>query len=709
MFGLAFVLALAGGSAPFDLIDHRMFVQAIVDGKGPFSMVVDTGSSSLVVTPEVARRLGLHVKSAGYTTGAGNGRLATGLSSVADVRAGTADFGGADTLVADLSAIRRGIGLPRLDGIIGYDQFHALCMQVDMDRQRLTFSPNPPSVPKSATVTPFTLDGELPFVTASVDGVRGTFLVDTGDRSELTLFRPFTQANDFFHFATVRNVVTGYGVGGPVYADLMRTTLDAFGTSASNIRTRLSLATAGAFASAADAGSIGTGFLERFNVVYDYPDKRLISWPVKTPVASTSLLKLPEIPNAPQSPLPRHALFGAAATLKPAGVTVTFLSPGGPAAIAGLAVGDVLKSIAGNPIVTAADYYRTIHDFAGGQTVAVRYVRDGKALETSVTLGTASDERDAGVTTQYQEVVVDNSLRRTLLTLPENATGTVPAVLVVGGIGCFSVDAAANKQDAYQHLAHDLARAGIAAMRIEKSGVGDSQGPLCAHVDLDAEMRGYEAAFAALASNPSIDPARIYLFGHSIGASIAPRMALSHKVAGVIVVAAVGRDWPEYELRNTRRDLELAGETPAAVDVALSEKSQCMQRLLFEDEPEAAIERDMPSCRVHNGVYPVDPPYVRQIARLNPIEPWPQIGVPALVIYGTSDFVTELADHQRIVDVVNAAHPGTAKLVTIDGMSHLLGTAASQKAASDDYEKGTIEPYAAALSAAIVAWLTERA
>ena len=58
------------------------------------------------------------------------------------------------------------------------------------------------------------------------------------------------------------------------------------------------------------------------------------------------------------------------------------------------------------------------------------------------------------------------------------------------------------------------------------------------------------------------------------------------------------------------------------------------------------------------------------VAQLNAIEPWAHLEVPVLAIYGTSDFETELADHQRIVDVVNAAHAGTATLVVIPAMSH---------------------------------------
>src|SRR5215469_4019085 len=83
------------------------------------------------------------------------------------------------------------------------------------------------------------------------------------------------------------------------------------------------------------------------------------------------------------------------------------------------------------------------------------------------------------VETLYQSIEIDGTLRRTLLTFPKNVQGRRPAVLVLGGIGCFSVDSAADPQDSYMRLAHDLGRRGFVVMRLEKSGVGDSQGPPC--------------------------------------------------------------------------------------------------------------------------------------------------------------------------------------------------------------------------------------
>jgi hypothetical protein len=74
----------------------------------------------------------------------------------------------------------------------------------------------------------------------------------------------------------------------------------------------------------------------------------------------------------------------------------------------------------------------------------------------------------------------------------------------LGGIGCYSVDVAANPQDPYLNLAHDVSRAGFVTMRVEKSGVGDSGGPPCHTVDFDAELRSYRIALQTLLHDPPV-------------------------------------------------------------------------------------------------------------------------------------------------------------------------------------------------------------
>jgi alpha-beta hydrolase superfamily lysophospholipase len=403
--------------------------------------------------------------------------------------------------------------------------------------------------------------------------------------------------------------------------------------------------------------------------------------------------------------LPRHAILGAGAVGAVGGIKVTVVVADSAAARAGLQVGDIVNAIGTQQIATAADFLARVKALPTGKPIDFSIVRDGAPLKVSVLPNNAPNEKDPAVKTLYQAVSINGNLQRVLLTVPDGVKHGHPAVLVIGGIGCYSIDNATDGEDAYLRLTHDLGRRGIAAMRLEKSGVGDSQGPPCMTVDLLTEMSAYAAALDSLARNPEVDPKRIFLFGHSIGTLIAPRIARGREVAGIVIAEGVGRNWIEYELANLRRQLELDGTAPDKVDAQMSTKEACMHRLLIERTPEADIETDQPACKQMNA-YPASAGYLQQAAALNIAEPWMNLSVPVLAIYGTADFITTQLDHQRIVDIVNAGHPGLAALTRIEGMDHHLDFAGTPQQAYDlRVKEHRTAPYQAEFSKAVADWI----
>jgi putative serine protease PepD len=66
------------------------------------------------------------------------------------------------------------------------------------------------------------------------------------------------------------------------------------------------------------------------------------------------------------------------------------VTPGGPAAKAGLRPGDVITKLDGQPIESSADLAAQIRSKAPGDKVKVTYQRDGKESTVEVTLGEAN-------------------------------------------------------------------------------------------------------------------------------------------------------------------------------------------------------------------------------------------------------------------------------------------------------------------------------
>lgn len=425
-------------------------------------------------------------------------------------------------------------------------------------------------------------------------------------------------------------------------------------------------------------------------------------------VASIALATAAGPAGAAGPALSRHGVLGVSTSdAKGGGAAILTVLPGSAGGAAGLRPGDTIASVDGTTVANNREFLAKLRRPAG-EPVELGIVRGGTASTVRAVLNPAADESDPLVDTRYDALAFEGTLRRTLVTVPHGSAGPHPAVLFVGGIGCYSVDVATNPQDPYLRLSHDLSRRGFVTLRLEKSGLGDSQGPPCATVDYDTEAASYTAAYDALARDPAVDAKRIYVFGHSIGTVIAPRLALARATAGIIAADGVGRGWIEYELINTRRQLGLTGATPAEVDRAMLGKVRCIDRLLLQKEDEKTIERTEPDCADHN-VYPAPSAYFQQLATLDIAEPWTKLNVPALAIYGSADFITDEADHRRIVDIVNGVRPGTAQLAVIDGMDHYLTPAGSQQASFERVTKThAAAPYDERFSTAVTGWLCAR-
>jgi uncharacterized protein len=385
---------------------------------------------------------------------------------------------------------------------------------------------------------------------------------------------------------------------------------------------------------------------------------------------------------------------------------VTAVAPASPAMKAGLETGDVITAVGGVIVTDPVQFVALVRTEPAGRRVPFAILRKGAPAIVQVVFAKAPIEQDPLVVTRYEAISVDGTLRRTLVTIPKDGATRHPAVLLLGGIGCYSVDGSSDVE--YTPLAHDLGRRGIVVMRLEKSGVGDSQGQPCPTVDYESETRSYSRALDALRHEPSVDPDHIYLLGHSIGTLTAPRLAAENRVAGVIVAEAVARNWVEYELLNLRRQFALDDMPAAETDDAMRMKELCTHRLLIEREPRASLEKSEPGCKEHI-TYPAADSYMQQVAAVNIARLWSGIDVPVLAIYGTADFVTDLDDHQRIVDIVNSGHPGRATLQLIAGMDHHLDQAGTPKEAWELRVKEHRQlPYEAKFDAIVAAWICGR-
>lgn len=158
------------------------------------------------------------------------------------------------------------------------------------------------------------------------------------------------------------------------------------------------------------------------------------------------------------------------------------------------------------------------------------------------------------------ELVAPTGTINGTLAWPEQAK-KVPVVLIIAGSGPINRDgnspAASGRNDSLRLLAASLSRAGIASVRYDKRGIGQSDAAGGTEADLRFEdyVRDAEAWIVQLSADPRFTSVNI--IGHSEGALIGTLVAKSGMVATLTLIAGTSQAAPAVLRR------QLAGRLPA--------------------------------------------------------------------------------------------------------------------------------------------------
>ena len=385
--------------------------------------------------------------------------------------------------------------------------------------------------------------------------------------------------------------------------------------------------------------------------------------------------------------LPRRHLFGAQLVPNDNGVAVGQLSPNGPAAKAGLRSGDLIVSFGETTVHRPEELIAAVKATASNKT-EVEIVRDGQKLKLPVELAEVPRETSDEYDVIYDSVRANGTLRRTIITKP-HGNSKRPAVVFAGGLGCYSLDNVPASVSPYIALIQDLTRNGFVVMRVEKSGMGDSQGVPCAEQDFENELAGLRAGLAKLRTYPYVDSKRLFFIGHSIGALDAPILANETPLRGIVAMSTAGHQWLDYEAVNAERQMKMEGHSGDELQTRLATRRGCLDRLITKRETPEQIAKDKPACEEFLQ-YPAHYSYMQQVGALDLPALWKRVSVPVLLIHGASDFVTDAEEHQFIARQVNASHRGLASVVIEPRMDHFMNDVASPEESMRTMKADTI-------------------
>lgn len=219
------------------------------------------------------------------------------------------------------------------------------------------------------------------------------------------------------------------------------------------------------------------------------------------------------------------------------------------------------------------------------------------------------------------------------LTLPRGQ-GPFAAVVLVHGSGPQDADETIEAVKPFRDLAWGLASRGIAVLRYVKRTrqYGAASSDDFTHFTVvDETVADAHSALALLAGRAEIDPRRIFLLGHSLGATLAPRIAASapHRPAGLILLAGAVTPVEQLALAQVQH-LAQTGKIPP--EAAARQLEALRKAVALIESPQLE-----PGMVVNFLGAPTPASYWLDLRSYHPAEVLAQLRVPTLILQAGAD------------------------------------------------------------------------
>ncbi|MCP1374370.1 alpha/beta fold hydrolase [Dyella lutea] len=279
-----------------------------------------------------------------------------------------------------------------------------------------------------------------------------------------------------------------------------------------------------------------------------------------------------------------------------------------------------------------------------------------------------------------------------VLTLPAGE-GPFPAAVLVAGSGPNDMDETIGPNKPLRDIALGLAEAGIATLRYDKRT--HAYGPQLAGQPITIDQEVTDDALAALhqlRTLPRVDPSRIFVVGHSLGALMAPRIARRDgHLAGAVLLAAPERMNLELVIHQMRYIESLGGAYAAAgKQIPAAEAARDAMAKADSGHPPKGLYFHAPAA------------YWLSLRDYDAIDTARALHVPLLVLQGLADYQVG-PDFARWQQAFRGSH--RVSLRGYPGLSHLFMPAGTPPSPADYGKAGHVEP---GVIRDIAAWMLAR-
>jgi hypothetical protein len=284
------------------------------------------------------------------------------------------------------------------------------------------------------------------------------------------------------------------------------------------------------------------------------------------------------------------------------------------------------------------------------------------------------------------------------LSIPHQS-GPLPAVVLLGGSGPVDRDLTIARSKPFKDLAWGLASRGVAVLRFDKVTY--------AHPDevvrdpdftvADEYLPHALAAIRLLREHPAVDPERIFLVGHSLGGTVAPRVAAADpSTAGLVILAGGAQPLHWATVRQIRYIASLDPATAAAAQPAIDTLTEQARRI---DDPDLS-----PATPAGDLLFGTPAPYWLDLRGYDPVATAVALDKPMLVLQGGRDYQATVADDLSLWEAGLAHRPGvTIRVYPPDNHFFFPGTGPSSPAEIEPAQH--VDP---AVVADIASWLLVR-
>ncbi|MCL1822724.1 MAG: alpha/beta fold hydrolase [Oscillospiraceae bacterium] len=225
-----------------------------------------------------------------------------------------------------------------------------------------------------------------------------------------------------------------------------------------------------------------------------------------------------------------------------------------------------------------------------------------------------------------------------ILTLPDNTGQKVPAVVLVHGSGPSDMNGTVYENKPFLEIAEYLSSNGIAVIRYDKRtfthGAKMLQELGGSFTVWEETIKDALSATEILKADPRINENKVYILGHSMGGSLAPRIhAMGGNYAGLILYAGTPRS-----LMELMADQQFLAVTETMEGEELEEMTALFQSGIVKEQITAVINTPDEEAKTQIDTFGTSVYYYKDL-EINPADMFIEnITAPFLVMHADNDF-----------------------------------------------------------------------